>query len=40
MNFDITSFHDFSTGTYDYAFKVTGQTKPSKQYDHFGQEEQ
>ena len=26
MNFDITSFHDFSTGTYDYAFKVTGQT--------------
>ena len=34
MNFDITSFHDFSTGADYYAFKVTGQTNPSKQYAH------
>ena len=34
MNFDITSFHDFSTGADYYAFQVTGQTNPSKQYAH------
>ncbi len=34
MNFDITSFHDFGTGADYYAFQVTGQTNPSKQYAH------